>query len=70
MLKTRNKFIEDKVVDLKTNIKALTNNFKTTLQSFKKDIEVLKKAILQGTLSSSKDPFKIYVLEPKGFNDN
>lgn len=70
LLETGDKFIENKVVSLKVDVKPLIDDFKTTLQSFEEDIEILKKVMLQGSPSGSEALSKIHVLELKGFNDN
>ena len=58
------------MVGLKANNKALLDDFKITIQFFQEDIIVLKKIVLQETLSSFEDLSKIHVPKLKGFNDN
>ena len=70
LLETHDQFFEEKVVGLKTDIQSLMDDFKGTPRSYGEDITVLKKAMLQGSSSSSEAPPKIWVLEPKGFNGN
>ncbi|KAL6329428.1 hypothetical protein AAG906_020861 [Vitis piasezkii] len=51
-------------------IQSLMNDFKDALQSYGEDIVILKKIVLQGSSSGPEAPFKVEVLEPKGFNGN
>lgn len=46
LLEAHYKFINDKVIGLKADIKALMDDFKTTIQPFEKDIAILKKTVL------------------------
>ena len=70
-LETHDNFFEEKLVGFKAKMQSLMDDFKDTLQSYGEDIAVLKKAVLQGSLSGSKASFsKVQIPEPKGFNGN
>ena len=70
LLESHDNFFEKKLVEFKTEMQSRIDDFKETLQSYGEDIDILKKAVLQGSASSPEAPSKVRVLEPKGFNGN
>lgn len=70
LLATHDNFFEEKLAGLKLEMQSLMDDFKGALQSYGEDIAVLKKAVLQGSLSGPEAPSKVRVPEPKGFNGN
>ncbi|RVW58437.1 hypothetical protein CK203_114987 [Vitis vinifera] len=70
LLESHDNFFEEKMAEFKTEMQSRIDEFKETLQTYGEDIDVLKKAVLQGSASGPEAPSKVRVPEPKGFNGN
>ena len=59
MLESHDNFFEEKLAEFKTEMQSRIDDFKETLQSYGEDIDILKKAVLQGSASSPEAPSKV-----------
>ena len=57
MLESYDKFIEDKVVGLGADVKAMLDDFNAIVQSFEEDKAVLKKVVLMQETHLVRKPF-------------